>query len=232
MIIYGRKPALEYLINKKDQINQIYLLEGFNDQKILDLIQKTNFSVKYLNKKQIHELAKGNHQGIIIDVADKKISSLNELITDEPNLVVLLDHIEDPHNLGAIIRTCEAAGVKYVIIPKDRAAGIDGVVTKTSAGAINNTNVVMVSNLAQTIEKLKKVGYWVVGTTMQTDLCYSDHDYSGKTVIVIGNEGKGMSNIVSKACDFMVHIPMHGKINSLNASVAAGIVIFEAVKKK
>ena len=143
----------------------------------------------------------------------------------------MLDHLEDPHNLGAIIRTCEAAGVSGIIIPKDRSVSVNSTVMKVSAGALELVKISQVTNLAQTLNYLKKQGYWIVGTDMQGTK-YNEIDYSGKTVIVIGNEGKGMSDIITKNCDFIASIPMRGNINSLNASVAAGIIIFEAIKEK
>jgi len=142
---------------------------------------------------------------------------------------VMLDHLEDPHNFGAIIRTCEAAGVKSIIIPKDRSVRVNATVTKVSVGTIENVNIAMVSNLVNTLKELKDKGYWVIGTDMDgTD--YKDIDYSGKIVIVIGSEGKGLSRLVEENCDFIASIPMKGTVNSLNASVAAALVIYEAVR--
>ena len=139
--------------------------------------------------------------------------------------------MEDPHNLGAIIRTCEAAGVNGIIIPKDRSVEVNSTVIKVSAGAIENMNICMVTNLNQTIKELKAKGFWIVGTDMKGEN-YTKIDYNGKTAIVIGNEGSGMSKLIEENCDFVATIPMKGKINSLNASVAAGIVIFEAMRQR
>lgn len=143
----------------------------------------------------------------------------------------MLDHLEDPHNLGAIIRTSEAAGVDGIIIPKNRSVSVNATVLKTSAGAAQNMKISMVTNLKQTIEYLKKQGFWIVGTDMEgTD--FVKLDYRGKIAIVIGNEGSGMSRLVKESCDFIASIPMYGEINSLNASVAAGIMIYEAVRQR
>lgn len=143
--------------------------------------------------------------------------------------MVVLDHLEDPHNLGAIIRTCEAAGITGIIIPKDRSVEVNSTVMKTSAGAVENVKIAQVVNIANVLDELKENGFWVVGTKMESDTDYRDIDYTGKVALVIGNEGNGMSNLVSKKCDYIAKIPMYGKVNSLNASVAAGIMIYEMI---
>jgi len=145
---------------------------------------------------------------------------------------VILDHLEDPHNLGAIIRTCEAAGVTSIIIPKNRGVEVNATVIKTSVGAIENIPVSMVTNLNTTIQNLKNHGFWVVGTDMENSVDYREIDYSGKIALIIGNEGEGMSRLVRESCDFIARIPMRGKVNSLNASVAAGIMIYEIFRQK
>ena len=170
------------------------------------------------------------HQGIILDVPDYKYSQIDDLINEE--IIVVLDHLEDPHNLGAIIRTCEAAGIKGIIIPKDRQVGVNATVMKTSVGTLDNVNIAMVSNIANTIEFLKEKGYWIVGTALDNSIDYRDIDYNGKIVLIIGNEGSGISNLVAKKCDFLAKIPMYGETNSLNASVAAGIMIYEVIRNR
>lgn len=227
MLVYGKNVAKEMLESKKF-INSITLQEGFSDKTIISLIEKRKIKVKYMNKKEFGAFAKYNHQGIILDVEDFKYANLDDFIKEDNSLVVILDHLEDPHNLGAIIRTSEAAGVSGIIIPKDRGVGVNSTVIKTSTGAINNIPVAMVVNLSRTIEYLKKEGFWIVGTDMDGEYDYRDINYDGKIAIVIGNEGKGISDIVKKSCDFIVRIPMYGKVNSLNASVSAGILIYEA----
>lgn len=227
MLVYG-KNVVQEILKKKEKIKKAYIYKGFNDSFILSALQKENICIFYKSKKELDELAKGNHQGIILDVPDFVYHTLEDL-TNENSLVVMLDHIEDPHNLGAIIRTSEAAGVEAIIIPKDRGVLVTPTVIKVSAGATENIKIICVTNLSQTIQNLKKKGYWFIGTDMNGEDYYK-MDYRGNTCIIIGNEGKGMSPLLKKNCDFMARIPMKGKINSLNASVAAGIVIFEAVR--
>ena len=149
----------------------------------------------------------------------------------DDDIVVILDHLEDPHNLGAIIRTCEVAGIRNIIIPKDRSVSVNETVMKTSAGALNHINLIMVTNLTETMKKLKKDGFWFVGMDMSGDN-YKKIDYTGKIGLVVGSEGFGMSKLVEQNCDFIATIPMRGKVNSLNASVAAGIIIFEAMSQR
>ena len=177
-------------------------------------------------------MAEGVHQGIILYIPDYKYKTLNEVLENEPQFLVLLDHLEDPHNLGAIIRTSEAAGVDAIVMPKDRQVMINSTVMKTSVGTLDNMDIVAVTNLVQTIEELKKHGYWVVGTALENSVDYRDIDYSGKIALVIGNEGSGISRLVAKSCDFIAKIPMYGTTNSLNASVAAGIMIYEVVRNR
>ena len=230
MYICGRNVAKEYLINN-EIINNIYLQENFSDQEILRLIEKKKYNVKIVKKYELDKMIKENHQGIILKVNDFKYSDLDSFTKKDDSLVVLLDHIEDPHNFGAIIRTCEAANVDGIIIPKNRSVDVNSTVIRTSVGATKYVPVAQVTNIKSTIDKLKKDGYWIVGTDMN-GTNYSQIDYKGKTCIIIGNEGSGMARIVRENCDFIAEIPMKGKINSLNASVAAGIIIYEAVKQR
>lgn len=229
MYIYGKNVALEYL-EKKEKIKKAIISKDFKDQKILSLLQKQNISTRFLSKKEIDELAKGNNQGIILDVPDFTYNTIDD-IPLEDGFVVILDHLEDPHNFGAIIRTCEAAGVDAIIIPKDRSVDVNSTVIKVSTGAISNIKIIKVTNLVNVIKELKEKGYWFIGTDME-GTSYEQIDYKGNIGIIIGNEGKGMSDIITKNCDFIASIPMKGKVNSLNASVAAGIVIFEALKQR
>ena len=231
MLVYGRNVAEEYL-KKNEKVRKIYLQEGFKDEKLISLIGKSKIQPIFKTKREIDQLANGNHQGIILDVVDFSYADYHDFITDSEAFVVILDHLEDPHNLGAIIRTSEAAGVNGIIIPKDRGVSVNSTVIKTSTGAIDNIPVAMVTNLKQTIEDLKKNGFWVVGTAMENSTDYREIDYSGKIALVIGNEGSGMSRMIFESCDFIAKIPMYGKVNSLNASVAAGIMIYEVVRQK
>ena len=172
----------------------------------------------------------GVHQGILLYIPDYQYSSIESVYNDD--VVVILDHLEDPHNLGAIIRTCEAAGIKSIILPKDRQVQVNATVMKTSVGTLDNMNMVSVTNLVNAINKLKDNGFWIVGTALDNSVDFKTIDYSGKIALVIGNEGSGISNIVANNCDFLAKIPMYGKTNSLNASVAAGIMIYEIIRNR
>lgn len=231
MIVYGRNVAKEILKNGK-KIEKIILQDNFDDKEILSLIENRKLIVDRLTKKEISKFDKYSHQGIILYVEDFKYTDIDEFSNDESSVIVILDHLEDPHNLGAIIRTCEAAGIDGIVIPKDRSVDVNSTVMKTSAGALENVKLAKVVNLVQTIKKLKDRGYWVVGTDMENSVDYRTIDYSGKICLVIGSEGFGMSKSVKEECDFIARIPMYGKINSLNASVAAGIMIYEVVRSK
>lgn len=231
MIVYGRNVAEEYLKNR-NQIRKIYLQEGFHDDLINSLIEKTKIPVIFKKKFELDQLANGVHQGIIMDVVDFNYTSIDEFYDKDDCFLVILDHLEDPHNFGAIIRTSEAAGVDGIVIPKDRSVEVNGTVIKTSVGASENMKISMVTNLNKTIEELKKNGFWIVGTDMDNSTDYREIDYSGKIALVIGNEGDGMSRMVKESCDFIARIPMYGKVNSLNASVAAGIMIYEVIRQK
>lgn len=233
MYIYGKNVAYEKL-NSSGKINKIIISNKFNDSKILELIEKRNILPKVLENRELDKICNGLHQGIILDIPDIKTYSYEEVIpniNEEYPLLVILDHIEDPHNFGAIIRTSEALGVDAIIIPKDRAVQITPIVVKTSAGAVQNMKIVTVTNLNNTIKELKKDGYWIVGTDMEGTE-YTSIDYKTKIALVIGNEGKGISKLVSENCDYLAKIPMKGKTNSLNASVACGIFISEIVRSR
>lgn len=230
MYIYGKNVAREAIENNQKIIKAL-IYKGFNDRELISALQKAKISIKFCEKFELDKVAPFNHQGIILNVPDYEYVDIENITNKENPFIVMLDHIEDPHNLGAIIRTCEAAGVSGIIIPKDRCATVNDTVVKTSAGALSHMDVCMVTNLAQTLRKLKENGFWIIGTDMIGD-DYSKLDYRGKICLVIGNEGSGLSNIVQKECDFLASIPMIGKINSLNASVATGIVVFEALKQR
>lgn len=231
MLVYGRNVAKE-ILKKDKKVIKIILQEGFDDKEINSLIEKGNFRVEYKSKRDIERLADGVHQGIILDIPDYQYKELKYVLNNDPSFVVLLDHLEDPHNLGAIIRTCEAAGVDAIIMPKDRQVQINSTVMKTSVGTLDNMDIVSVSNLVNAIDALKQNGFWVVGTALEDSVDYREIDYSGKIALVIGNEGSGMSRLVKKNCDFIAKIPMYGTTNSLNASVAAGIMIYEVVRDR
>ena len=230
MLIYGRN-VCEVALKENVKIRKIYLQEGFSDKKLLNMIEKIKLKPTYLLKRKMDDLVNGIHQGIIFDVSDYKYADIDKLL-GENKFVVMLDHLEDVHNLGAIIRTCEAAGVDAIIIPENREVLVNGSVIKTSVGCAYQMDIVKVVNLARTIDYLKSNNYWVVGTSLDTDLDYREVDYSGNICLVIGNEGKGISSLISKKCDFITKIPMYGRTNSLNASVAAGIMIYEVIRNR
>ena len=228
MYVFGKNVA-EEVIKKNEKIKKAYIYKDFNDKNLISALQKLKISIVYCEKYELDKLANGNHQGIILSIPDYEYCDPSEMISADDSLIVILDHIEDPHNLGAIIRTCEAAGVNGIIIPKDRSVLVNSTVMKVSAGALENVEIACVTNLNNTIKYLKDNGFWIVGTDMK-GTSYDKIDYSGKTAIIIGNEGKGMSKLVRESCDFIASIDMRGTINSLNASVATGIVVFEAIK--
>ena len=229
MLVYGRNVAKD-LLKKNKNIRKVIIQDTFDDKEIKELLENGNFNIEKKTKREIDNLCSGVHQGIILDIPDYQYSRLEDLLDNE--IIVILDHLEDPHNLGAIIRTCEAAGVDGIIIPKDRQVQVNSTVYKTSVGTLDNVKIANVTNLVNTINKLKEAGFWIVGTALQNSVDYRDLDYSGKIALVIGNEGSGISNIVEKNCDFIAKIPMYGKTNSLNASVAAGIMIYEVIRNR
>lgn len=226
MYVFGKNVVLE-LINNKRKINKAFIYKEFKEN---DIINNLNCPIKYMDKYELDRLVDGNHQGIIVDIPDYKYHDIDEIVK-ENGFIVMLDHIEDTHNFGAIIRTCEAAGVDGIIIPKDRSVDVNGTVMKTSVGTLDVVPIVQVTNLVNTIKELKDKGYWVTATDMDgTD--YDKIDYKGSICIIIGNEGFGISRLVKDNSDFVASIPMKGKVNSLNASVAAGVIIFEAAKQR
>lgn len=231
MLVYGRNVAKE-ILKKEKKVNKVILQENFDDKEINSLLENVKFPIEYAPKSKMDHLSNGNHQGIILNIPDYKYKPLSEIL-DHSNFIVLLDHLEDPHNLGAIIRTCEAAGVDGIVLPKDRQVQVNSTVMKTSVGTLDQVNLISVTNIANTIKELKDNGFWVVGTSLtERSVDYRSVDYSGKIALVIGNEGSGMSQLVEKSCDYVVKIPMYGTTNSLNASVAAGIMIYEIIRDR
>lgn len=234
MYIYGKNVAREKL-NTNEPIIKAIISKKFKDQDIINSLKQKNIRINFVDPIVLDRKVTGLHQGIILEVEEAKTYTLDELldqVKDKTNpLIVMLDHLEDPHNFGAIIRTCEALGIDGIIIPNDRSVGITPTVIKTSAGAISYTTIVRVPNLGSAIEKLKKEGFWIVGTDME-GTNYTKIDYNMKCVLIIGNEGKGMSKILKKTSDFLATIPMTGKINSLNASVSCGIILSHIVASK
>lgn len=238
-IVIGRNPVSEALRGGRE-IDRILVAKGEKNGAIVGILakaKKKNIPIKEVDVKKL-DYASGhsNHQGIIAYTAVKEYASVDDIFNlaeerGEKPFIVVLDEIEDPHNLGAIIRTAECAGVHGVIIPKRRSVGLSFAVSKASAGAVEYVPVARVTNISNTIEQLKKRGVWVYGADMNgTD--YNDCDFSGATALVIGNEGKGISRLVREKCDEIVSLPMKGKINSLNASVAAGVLMYAVASKK
>lgn len=232
--IYGKNPIMEILQSTR-KIYRVYLME--NNHKDLEAVfkhQKIPFEI--LSKHDFKKRFLGNHQGVVADVEDYKTWSLDAFLSDldlsKNPLVLMLDGITDPHNFGAIIRSAEAGGVAGIIIPKHRSAHITSAVVKVSSGAIEHVKIIEVTNLRQTIEAMKAKGFWAVGTDLEADKSYHEMVVDVPLVLVIGSEGKGMSKIVSEHVDYSVKIDMVGSINSLNASVSAGILIFEILRKK
>jgi 23S rRNA (guanosine2251-2'-O)-methyltransferase len=209
-------------LNIKD-IRKVYISNKFNDKEIIKYIQDNKISYVPSDERQMDKMMQ-HHQGIIAEINDYQYRDLTA-ITKDDNFIVMLDHLEDPHNFGAIIRTCEARGIKNIIIPKDRGVVVNETVMKTSTGALNHVNIIMVTNLPNTIDKLKDMGYFIYAAEADgTD--YRKVDYADKKVLVIGSEGFGLSRLVRENSDEIISLPMNGIINSLNASVAAGILIY------
>ena len=202
------------------------------------MAKERNVIIVEKDKKQMAQMAQTpNHQGVIAIVPPFEYCEIEDIlenakIKNEDPFVLILDGIEDPHNLGSIIRTAETAGVHGIIIPKRRAASVNSTVSKVSAGAVEHIKIARVTNISDSIQKLKDNGLWICGTDIDAKNYYYDQDLKGPLGIVIGNEGQGMSEKVKKNCDFLVKIPMKGKVTSLNASVSTGIVVYEAVKQR
>lgn len=220
MLVCGKNVLKETPIEK---IHKVYLKEGFKDQEILRYLKENKIKYEFAPEFRLNKMVKEHHQGVVIDIDDYSYYKLEDVLNEA--FLVCLDHLEDPHNLGAIIRTCECAGIKGIILPKDRSVRVNETVMKISAGAINNVKIVEVSNVSDALKKLKKNMFFVYTADMDgTD--YRTVDYADKKVLVIGAEGSGVSSIVRKVSDEIISIPMYGKINSLNASVSAAILIY------
>jgi len=238
--IEGRNSVLELLESGKD-INKIFVTKGEKHGSIHKIIAKARerkIIIVEKDKRQMEEMAQTqNYQGVIAIVPPFEYCEIEDILNEakkrkEEPFVLILDGIEDPHNLGSIIRTAETAGVHGIIIPKRRAALVNATVNKASAGAVEHMKIARVTNITDSIEKLKKEGLWICGTDINAKKYYYEQDLTGALGIVIGNEGNGISEKVKKNCDFLVKIPMKGKITSLNASVSAGIIMYESVEQR
>lgn len=238
--VEGRNSVLELLESGRD-INKIYVTRGEKHgsiNKILAIAKQRRIIVVEKDKKQMEEMAQeANYQGVIAIVPPFEYVEIEDILDNakekgEEPFVLILDGIEDPHNLGSIIRTAETAGVHGIIIPKRRAVSVNSTVNKASAGAVEHMKIARVTNITDAIDKLKQAGLWICGTDVNTNKYYYNQDLTGALGIVIGNEGNGISEKVRKNCDFLVKIPMKGKIESLNAAVSTGIVVYESVKQR
>lgn len=237
--IEGRNAVLEAFRSGKC-VDKLFILDGCQDGPVRTIARearKTDTIINYVSKERLDQLSETRaHQGVIAQAAAYEYSTVDEILAraeekGEPPFLILLDNVEDPHNLGAIIRTANLAGAHGVIIPKRRAVGLTSTVAKTSAGAINYTPVAKVTNIVRMIEELKEKGIWFVCADMGGEIMY-DLDLTGPMGLVIGNEGEGVSRLVREACDFTASIPMKGDIDSLNASVAAGVFAYEIVRQR
>ena len=235
----GRNAVLEAFRSGKT-IDKLFILDGCQDGPIKSIVReakKTDAIINYVDKERLDRLAgTGHHQGVVAIGAAYEYAEVDDILASakekgEDPFIFILDEIEDPHNLGAIIRTANLAGAHGVIIPKRRAVGLTATVAKTSAGAINYTPVALFTNIAQTIEELKKQGLWFVCADMGGETMYN-LNLKGPIGLVIGNEGNGVSRLVKDKCDFIASIPMKGDIDSLNASVAAGVLAYEIVRQR
>lgn len=226
-IVYGKNSFFEALDNKR--IKCAYVL----DDKMAARFKKDNIEYKIVDRKTLDKMSKsGNHQGFLAEVKEFKMSTIDDIVKDKNGLIVVLDGLKDVHNLGAIIRTCECAGVDGIIYKTHNSVKVNDTVAKVACGALEYANVVEVTNLVNTLKKLKDSGYWIVGSDASGENYYTDINYDMNTVLIIGSEGEGMSRLVKQECDFIVKLPMKGHVTSLNASVAAGILIYNVLAKR
>ena len=231
-LIYGKNPVIEAIRAKRAL--KVFVITNFNDQKILNLIKENHLNMVSITLNEMEKMCHGVHQGIAAELKPYQTVSLEEIIAKakkkEKKIIVMLDNISDPHNLGAILRSADVFEASGIILPKHNSVTLNATVAKTSAGAINYVPVAIVNNLNQAIKELKEEGYWVVSTDGSADISYSSLKFDFPVVIVIGSEGKGVSSLVLKNSDYIVKIPQFGHVNSLNASVAAGILLAEVHK--
>ncbi|MFQ5455177.1 MAG: 23S rRNA (guanosine(2251)-2'-O)-methyltransferase RlmB [Nitrospirota bacterium] len=240
-IIYGINPILESLRSKDRTFNKIYILKGRKDRavnEIVDLTKRQYIPLYFENRQVLNRIAgSSKHQGVIGIVSKKIFSSIDDILRaakerDEEPFILILDNIEDPGNIGAIIRTSDAVGVHGIIIPERRCPGITNITVKTSAGAVEHIKISRVVNIANTIDMLKGKGIWIYGMDITSQTSYTTTDYKRPLAIVSGNEGKGIRRLVLDKCDERISIPLKGKISSLNVSVAVGIVLYEVIRQR
>ena len=233
MLVYGRNVAERIFKDEKllKKVRKLKIEEKYYSKVQNYLGEFAKSKVKLARKGEIDNFIKENHQGIIIDMEDYQYTPLNKILEKEYDKVLILDHILDPYNFGAIIRTAVASGFKAIIIPNDRQVLVNSTVVKTSVGVVFDIDIVLVTNLNNTIKILKDNGFWIYGAVMDSK-DYTSVDYNGKVCLIIGNEEKGISRLVKDSCDFLITIPISPKIDSLNASVAAGILMYEVVRSR
>lgn len=235
MNIYG-KNAIREALKGGHQMDRVIFSENIKDDEISALAKKQGIRVEIYSKGAFQKAFGDKNGGVVAIASEYEYSSLDTLLLKARKLdecvILLLDGLEDPHNLGAILRSCDATGVLGVVLPKNRSVHLNDTVAKVSTGAIEHVDCCMVTNLNQTIEKLKENGFWVIGLELSGTIDYRDADYKGKVAIVVGSEGKGIAPLVQRNCDLLVKIPMFGKVNSLNASVSAGIILYEAIRHR
>ncbi|MCA1061643.1 23S rRNA (guanosine(2251)-2'-O)-methyltransferase RlmB [Rossellomorea aquimaris] len=237
--IGGRNPVMEALRSGRD-INKIWIAEGSQKgsiQQIVGLAKESNVMVQYVPKKKIEQMVSENHQGVVASVAAYQYAEIDDIFhraeqSGEDPFILILDELEDPHNLGSIMRTADAAGAHGIIIPKRRAVGLTSTVAKASTGAIEHIPVARVTNLSRAVDELKERGVWVAGTDAKGKQDFRQLDGTLPIGLIIGSEGKGMSRILRDKCDFLVQLPMIGHVTSLNASVAASILMYEVYRKR
>ncbi|MDA5901319.1 23S rRNA (guanosine(2251)-2'-O)-methyltransferase RlmB [Listeria monocytogenes] len=237
--IGGRNPVLEVLRSDRD-IHKIYVQEGSQKgvlKQVLTLAKERKIQVQFVPKQKIEKVVSGAHQGVVAQVAAYQYAELDDLFAaaeakDEMPFFIILDELEDPHNLGSIMRTADSVGAHGIIIPKRRSVGLTQTVAKASTGAMEYVPVVRVTNMVRTMEELQKRGLWIFGTDAKGSSDYRTMDVDMPLAIVIGSEGFGMSRLVREKCDFLVHLPMRGKVTSLNASVAASLLLYEVYRKR
>ena len=231
-LIYGKNPVIEAIRAKKAL--KVFIVNNFNDQKILSMIKESHLNMVIVSSLEMDKMCDGVHQGVAAELKPYQTVSLEEIIIKakkkEKKIIVMLDNISDPHNLGAIMRSADVFEASGIILPKHNSVTLNATVAKTSAGAINYVPVAVVNNLNQAIKTLKDEGFWVVSTDGSAELSYSSIKYDFPVVIVIGSEGKGVSPLVLKNSDYIVKIPQYGHVNSLNGSVASGILLAEVHK--
>lgn len=238
-VIFGINAVAEALKARRRAFQWVGMAKERDDLRLQRLIQEcrqNNVPVRFLPRTELDRMAAtGSHQGVVAVTSQKQYNDLDDLIAAKRSaysLIVVLDGIEDPHNLGAILRTADATGADGVVIPERRAAGITGTVVKSSAGASEHLPVAKVTNIARTLEDLKAKGLWMVGLDERGEQRYDELDYKMDCAIVLGTEGKGLHDLVARKCDFLVSIPMLGRVSSLNVSVAAGVVLYEVVRQR